>query len=98
MCFWWATVSLVFKGDSTGQATITGLPQMAVGNGLFKADVVSVTGIASTGLPITGVVQGNIITLYKGQNAGDVSQICTDVDFENAASISLQGSFPVSNA
>lgn len=98
VCFWWATVSLVFKGDSTGQATITGLPQVADGSGIFRAEVVSVTGIASNGLPINGVVQGNIITLYKGQNAGDVSQICTDADFENAASISLQGSFPVSNA
>ncbi|MBB2155189.1 hypothetical protein HLH33_02505 [Gluconacetobacter diazotrophicus] len=97
VCFWWATISLVFKGDSTGQAAIAGLPVTAQGNGLFAAQVVSVTGIASNGAPITGVVQGNTITLYKGQNAGDPSQILTDADFENAASISLQGSFPVSN-
>lgn len=98
LCVWWATVSLVYKGDSTGQVTITGLPVTADGSGQYKADIVSCTGIASNGQPLTGVVQGNVITLFRGQNASDVSQILTDADLENAASVSIQGYFPVSYA
>jgi len=39
-----------------------------------------------------------VITLFRGQNASDVSQILTDADLENAASVSIQGYFPVSYA
>lgn len=97
-CNWWVTCNLIFAGSGSGQMTMTGLPVPAAAGALFKADVVSATGLNTNGGAVNAVLSGTVVSFYKNQDTGNLSNAIMNTDVENAASISLSGWYQIEDA
>ncbi|MBM9400390.1 hypothetical protein JUN65_02120 [Gluconacetobacter azotocaptans] len=94
-CELWCSIRLIYKGSSTGQATIGNLPAPAMGGFEFPAIVGGAMGIAAGGAIAAATVLNGGVMLYRGQATGDPLSVASDLDFENAAVLNLYVRYPV---
>ncbi|MBE1723181.1 hypothetical protein [Bombella apis] len=94
-CDWWITASLTARGTAEGVMTLTGPPPPPLGNARFGVTVVSTTGVNTDGRGLTAVLNGGVISFFKGQDTGEPANAVTDRDVEDAASISLSGWYQI---
>jgi len=94
MLWFWLSVRLTYKGTSSGPVTIKGLPNPSVGNFSFPVTL-RTTGMATDGTPATAEVTNGLITLFHGSNTNDPSNVATDADLENAATLDISGWYPI---
>jgi|GEM_PF-6528917 len=94
MVEFWLQLRLISKGSSTGEALIQGLPLMCDGS-IEQPQLVVATGIASSNGSVVATVSGQTIRLYRQQDISDPSASLTDQDFEDAAVLTIKGSYPL---
>lgn len=94
LLWFWVSVRLTYKGSSAGPVTISGLPHPSVGNFAFPVNV-RTTGVATDGAAASAYVTNGLITLFRGAATNDQSNVATDADLENAATIDISGWYPI---
>lgn len=87
-------IVLSSKGSSTGNALLEGLPFSAAGNATPVS--IFVTGLGSTVISTSGIIQGSNVILYCATGAYTSLSFATDAIFGNTTNVLIGGCYRTS--
>lgn len=85
-------ISLIYKGASTGSASISGLPYPCMGGVSYPVNILA-TGVNTDGNTIAAAIQANRIVLMKTPSISGSYDLVSDTDVENAATFTISGTY-----
>lgn len=85
-------ISLIYKGASTGSASISGLPYPCIGGVSYPVNILA-TGVNTDGNTIAAAIQADRIVLMKTPSSSGSYDLVSDTDVENAATFTISGTY-----